>query len=502
MLHRRTKEIRTDIEKKIITGMIISTEYLQKVFNLVNLKYFALDYSKIVAKWTLDYFKKYKEAPYHHIQDIYNVEKANLKETQAELIESFLYSLSSQFERESKFNVDYLIDRTIEYFEERSLMLLAEDIQAYVGAGKIQKAKEILQNHKAVAKTISQWINPFDEQFVSDVYRSYLSLEQDDISENLFKFPGKLGSLMGTFKRGWLISYLAPRKRGKTFFLQETAIQAATNKLNVAIFSLEMSKLGFSGRILQRIASIGNESVYYFPVFDCLRNQDGTCARRESTKIVYVNGEVMDYDEGIGHVVCTKCRGEPNFIPSTWFEKIQRPVMAEKRLKRSARGFVFSYGDRIRIKVYPAYSANLSDIMADLDLLEYAEGFVPDVIVIDYADILAPEDRRADLNTRIDETWKMMKQLAEKRHCAVFTATQGNRRSGESKNVKANDVSWDIRKNDHVDAQYTLSQTADEKRRGVLRVANSLHRWQEFDENKQVIVLQNLKLAQVILDCE
>lgn len=503
MLHKRTKEIRTDTEKKIITGMIVSTEYLHKIIHMIDLKYFVLDYSKIIAKWILSYYSKYKESPSKHIQDIFEVEKESLKEAQAELIEEFLTNLSDEFERDSKFNVEYLIDRTVEYFEERALIVLSDNIQSCVGAGKVDKAKELLQGHRIVAKNTSQWINPFDEDFVAEVYKTHLSPEPDiDLNENLFKMPGKLGDLMGVFKRGWLVSYLAPRKRGKTFFLQETAIQAATNKLNVAIFSLEMSKLGFAGRIIQRITSMGAETLYYFPVFDCLRNQDGTCAQRSSNKIVFVDGKVVEFDENINHAVCTKCRGHSKFVPSSWFEKIRRPVMTEKKLVRGTKGFRFSYGDRIRVKIYPAFSANLSNIAADLDLLEYTEGFVPDVILIDYADILAPEDRRSDLNSRIDETWKMMKQMSEMRHCAVFTATQGNRRSGETKNTKANDVSWDIRKNDHVDAQYTLSQTPEEKKLGKIRIANSLHRWQEFDENKQVTVLQNLKLSQVLLDSE
>ena len=503
MLHRRTKEIRVDSEKKILIGMIVSTEYLHKIIHMADLKYFVLDYSRHIVRWVLEYYKKYKEAPSKHIQDIFNTEKENLKEAEADLIEEFLSALSDEFERDSKFNVDYLIDRTVKYFDERSLVVLSENIQSCVGAGKIEKAKELLQGHRVVAKNTSQWVNPFEENFVAEVYKTHLSPEPDvDLNENLFKMPGKLGDLMGMFKRGWLISYLAPRKRGKTFFLQETAIQAATNKLNVAVFSLEMSKLGFAGRLIQRITAMGEETLYYYPVFDCLRNQDGSCSRKESSKIVSIDNKTIEFDESIGHVACTKCRGNKKFVPVTWFEKIKRPIMTEKKLVRGAKGFRFSYGDRVRVKIYPSFSANLTNIISDLDLLEYTEGFIPDVVLIDYADILAPEDRRSDQNTRIDETWKMMKQISEMRHCAVFTATQGNRRSGETKNTKANDVSWDIRKNDHVDAQYTLSQTVEEKKRGAIRIANSLHRWQEFDENKQTIVLQNLKLSQVLLDSE
>jgi hypothetical protein len=92
--------------------------------------------------------------------------------------------------------------------------------------------------------------------------------------------------------------------------------------------------------------------------------------------------------------------------------------------------------------------------------------------------------------------------MSETRHCCVFTATQANRAAGEAKNVKANMVGWNIQKNDHVDAQFSLSRTPFEKRMGRLRVTNTLHRWQDFDEDKSVTVLQNLELSQVLLDSE
>lgn len=508
MYRRRVTEVNIDIEKKVLIGMIISTEYLHLVNPIINLKYFQLDYSKIVAKWVLDYYSKYKQAPLRQIEDIFDIESVNMKEESSQLVGEFLDGLSSEYQRAKKFNADYLFDKSIEYFNERSLILLSENIIKYVNAGRIEDAKKELRDYKNVAKMTSQWIDPFEKDFIKGVYDSFLSPELDEDPDNspvfLFRMPGMLGELMGMFERGWLVSYLAPRKRGKTFFLQETGVQAATNKLNVCIVSLEMSKYGFGSRLLQRIVAMGKQSLYYYPCFDCLKNQDNSCTKKTRTnnKPLIVNGELPVFSEDIDYKICTACRGTREFNLGVWYEVIKRPVISERRIANQIAGFTRAFGNRMRIKAYPAFSANLKQIISDIDMLEYNEGFVPDVIIIDYADILAPEDKRVDEHIRIDETWKTLKQIAEMRHCLVLTATQGNRKSSEKKNVAANDTSRDISKNDHVDAQYALSQTPFEKKSGVIRVNNTLHRWKEFDENLSVTVLQNLKLSQVVLDSE
>jgi hypothetical protein len=72
----------------------------------------------------------------------------------------------------------------------------------------------------------------------------------------------------------------------------------------------------------------------------------------------------------------------------------------------------------------------------------------------------------------------------------------------EKKNVKAVDIAEDIRKVAHVDAMYSLSQTPDEKDNGIMRISVVAHRWKDFNENSQVIVLQNLATGQVALDSE
>ena len=46
---------------------------------------------------------------------------------------------------------------------------------------------------------------------------------------------------------------------------------------------------------------------------------------------------------------------------------------------------------------------------------------IPDVIIVDYADILAPEDtRQSEKRHQVDETWKALRRLSQEWHALVI----------------------------------------------------------------------------------
>jgi hypothetical protein len=502
----RNKSLKPDVEKQILISMIVSTEYLLRNRRKIQIEYFQLDYVRKIVPWVLEYFDKYRLAPVNHIEDIYTVESSHLKEEEKELISLFLQGLSEKYEEGNVFNVQFYEDLSDSYFDERLIILRAEKTLALANAGKIEEAKRVISDYKGVEKDLIGWQNLADEQFISDVYRNTLSPEIEDSVDTLFRLPGALGELVGPIKRDWLISILGPRKRGKSFLIGEMGIQAAMNRLKVVLISLEMNKLGIGKRILQGIVGEGPKREYTYTVFDCVSNQDGSCNRSERKNQITLmrDGAIPLFEVSNPYKPCIACRGTRNgsYRCAYWREVLKRPVSSENRFLKHVNGFFKMHGENFVLKPYPANSASITDITRDLDMLEEISGFVPDVLILDYADIIGPEDKRADKLEQINQTWMAMKGLAEEKHCAVITATQGNRASGDTKDVKSNQVAGFIAKNDHVDAMYAISQQIVEKRMGIIRVSNPLHRWQECDEEKQVYVLQNLELSQVLLDSE
>jgi hypothetical protein len=498
----RRRVIDNDIENKIITGIITNTAFARKIIPSLRSEYFSTPYASIVFDWCKEYFKTYQDSPSKHIQDIYEDHKSILDEVNANLIANFLSRLSGNYESSGNFNADYLYDQSMEHIEAKAIKITAERALAYLEKGKLDKARNEFLNHKKISQDCATWVNPFDPKFIRETF-----YEEEQGTDNVFIFPGALGKMSGWHKRGWLVSVLAPKKRGKSFLLMEMAYRAFLNRKKVMIFSLEMSEKRIEKRLLRRITAEGKfDGEYLYPCFDCYHNQSGSCKKVQRTnRIALLNseGNKPPFDKSMRYRPCTACRGDKDFQVATWYEVKRRSKQSVERSVRKAKALTRMYGDNMRLKSFPAGTASINDLKSILDSLEYTEGWVPDCIVVDYADILKPIDARIfDERAKSNESWVGMKGMADQRHCLVITATQGNKRSIESKNIKQTDYSEDIRKGAHIDLGYGISQTPEEKFESVMRVGVLEHRDEDASEYQQALILQQRGVGQVLLDSE
>jgi len=361
------------------------------------------------------------------------------------------------------------------------------------------KAEEAVREYRKVAKETSKWVNPLDNGYAEKVLH--------DREKEFFVLPGRLGQMVGNLERGFLVMVCGPEKRGKSFYLGEMAVLGLFKNLKVVFISAEMSDKKMSERIYRRLTSCGDEEGYYtYPVFDCLLNQKGTCTRkeRENTVTLIENGEELpDFNAKMKYQICTYCRkrGLSDYIPAVWFMQDRRSRMDLPKVRGKIKGIKRMYGDHLRMIAYPRFEASVLDVMRDLDNLEYTEGFVPDVIITDYADIFKPENKWLTGLEATDNIWKLHANMASKRHALVFTGSQAQRGALEQKNVRMIHTAGDIRKTAHCDAGLFLSQTDKEKGIGVMRVS-MFNRHRAFSESNQVRVLHQLEVGQVIMDSE
>ena len=138
-----------------------------------------------------------------------------------------------------------------------------------------------------------------------------------------------------------------------------------------------------------------------------------------------------------------------------------------------------------------------------LDIWERQDGFVPDVIVIDYADLLAPDGGGVqEFRHKQDQVWKSLRALSQERHVLTVTATQADADSYKKDSLSLSNFSEDKRKLAHVTAQYGLNQDPQgkEKRLGILRVNEIVVREGEFSPDNEVTVLQDLAAGRAYLE--
>lgn len=489
----------SSIENKIVTGLITSDSFCRQLSPILKRDYFAVEYAGVIADWCRKFYHEYRKAPKQHIEDIYLSKRDELGEDVADIIKVFLKKISDQYE-EDGLNVDYLLQQSFEYLNKRSLQVTHEQLGKMLESGKVDRAERIMQEYRKNARAVSSWVNPLDAEYVKNIL-------MDEEEDQVFRFPGRLGDITGWHERGWFVAVVAPMKRGKSFFLQEVAVQAILARKKVAFFSLEMRHKKVARRILARLTAYGKKTgTYVYPCFDCQLNQDGSCKKEKRVnrrRLLDEEGAKPQYRMELKYRPCVACRGTPDFQLATWYTTHKRDRMEFKNTMRKVKSISLMFGDNFRLRSFPANSANIIDIKAELDALEYMEEFVPDVIIIDYADILKPEDARvSDERHRANETWKMMKNMTDERHVLLFTATQGNRKSIDKKSMGQTDISEDIRKLAHIDMMYAISQTKQEKREGVMRISVIGARDDDFDEDLQVLVLQQRALGQILLDSE
>lgn len=499
MIYER-KVVTSSVEKQIITAMIVSTKFLAKVSLIIDLDFFVNEYAQIIGKWTLEYYAVYKKAPQENIQQIYEAHKSNIDKAAADLISTYLVNISDSYLDADGMNDDYVYDNALAYFDRRDMELRMQKAQGLLLVGKDDEAKSVLTAKTMLNKAVGGWETVFDKEAIIQTYN-----EED---RTVFSMPGALGEMIGPIQQGWFIAVLGGFKIGKSFSLQEFAVSALTHRKRVAFFSLEMGIDDCRKRFYSRITGKGGEGDFLFPVFDCLKNQTGSCPKSyHRTNTVTLRASVKDKLEyNPVYAPCTYCRtnSPKDYIPETYFQPLTVKKPSLKRMIKDISSFESMYGDKILFRAFPRFSASVDDLRAALDALELQDSFIPDVVVVDYADILRPSKGVSNKEPRygIDDIWKNLSALAAERRCIVITASQGNRGSLKKVQKEEADVAEWIGKIGHVDMFIALNQTPMEKKKGVLRYSLLAHRHKDFNPMDNVIVLQHLKTGQACLDSE
>jgi hypothetical protein len=192
---------------------------------------------------------------------------------------------------------------------------------------------------------------------------------------------------------------------------------------------------------------------------------------------------------------------DPFFKGSVWYKQhhIKNPLTWREAWRLGKRFLGRTRGRDFKLSVHPSDQLSVSGLKIILDNWEAFEGFVPDVIVVDYADNLAPESRKEEFRHQQNQTWKMLRGLSLERHCLVVTATQASAASYDTVSLSMKHFSEDKRKFAHVTGMFGLNQTAAEKRAGLMRINTIVMRESEFHVDEEVHVAQSLKTGQPML---
>ena len=497
----KSTQVDLQIERRIILGMIINDDFLKEILSIYSPSLLKSRSSRIIAEWCREYYEQYEKAPKKDIQGIFTVKQEQLDDDVVQSIERLLTSLSDEFEEDGeKFNTQYLLDQAEERFKAVSLENLSDEIKGHLAVGEVKDAENLLADYNRVSRPTSSGINPFTDV---EAIRAAFEIREEDI---LFEFPGALGRMLGPMERENFIGITAPDKRGKTFWLLEFSLRAYLNKCNVALFECgDMSERQVMRRIYSYITRtpLGANKKIYIPILDCERNQTGECKLADREGSTLPIGAKL-YRDAPDHITCTLCSKDKNnydeFIGAVWQkEKIFTKYINWEDGVKYGKNFMEKVKRNFKLACFPNDTISVDGIKRELDLWEKYEDFVPDVIVIDYADILATMDARLDFRHSQDKTWKSLRALSQIRRCLVVTATQSDAAAYGKERLTISNFSETKTKNAHVTSMIALNQTPEEKRMGIIRIGELVVREKDFDTEKDVVVLQCLAIGRPFL---
>ena len=437
-------------EKDILVGLIVSDEFCKEISPIIDIKDLQVDYSRVIVSWIKPYFEEFGKAPKTDILKLY---RSHISEISNESLQNNILTFIEKLDEKynSKRNDAYAIQEAIKYLKSRNLQNLSQDIEAYITSGDIDKAESLITRYRKVEKESGESVDLLND---ADIVRESFTEEQD----KLFSFNGAYGRLVGDIHREDFVAFLASMKVGKTFTLIDCGIEALKNGLNVVMFSLEMSRTNMIKRVWKSLSGQVTEDV-------------------EITVPEFVQeGEKYRVEEKIVH------------------KKASSILEVEKKQKSLKRLF---RGGNLKIFAEPAYSMTVEKLETKLDDLNH-NGFIPDVIIIDYADIMLPSNSRLDYRNQLDDIWKRLRAMAQKRKCAVFTASQASR-GAINKEATADMISEDIRKLAHVTSMVSISKDEYCKNHSLAMFSQLAVREGE-PITERVIATQCLSLGRPVLD--
>ena len=129
------------------------------------------------------------------------------------------------------------------------------------------------------------------------------------------------------------------------------------------------------------------------------------------------------------------------------------------------------FGENLIIKEYPADEATVSTLKAHVRQLSM-RGIVPDLIIVDYLDLLKPHRTYGTTVDELDSITKALHGMAKSLDTRIWTATQQNRGAYSAEVITPDEthVAGALAKLFTVDIAIFMAQTKDEKEDNVMRL--------------------------------
>lgn len=448
------EQFTVSLQENLITVLAYNAEQGRVLANTLNTNLMDGDY-RTVATAVIDYWKKYNKPPEDHTADLVahiTEDKGNRRAKSITRILRGMVHLSDTV------NTEYVL-------RQAALFSRMQRIKAAV----IESAEKINSNqHMAIEEIEGIWndllAQRMDTAFVPGIRGTDFQVVVDAMKQQDSEFSSGVKILDRkhvTPQRGELFLWMGASGRGKTWALVKQGVAALKRRKKVLHISLEMNE----ARTLQR---------YYQCAFNVARRDVPV----QTVSLDIKKGDLLGLEQ-------------INIQPEFHLDNAFAAEQLSQQLQRRGRNF-----KNLIVKAFPSGTLTLNGLKAYMDMLEATEGFVPDLLIMDYAGIMAHDPK--DIRTSMSLAVLGLRGIAVSKNIAVCTAHQSNREGADARMIKATHVAeaWPIIH--HSDVIVTFSSSDREFRLGLCR--GFVAKARNEDDKFGFLMTQSYKVGQFCLE--
>jgi len=449
-----TDRISIPLQESVLTLIATNDNEGRIASGMLTYRDFDDNYRDIVAR-IQKFRKRHGKAPgVEHLSDLMDDVIGNVGNKR---YKQYMRTLQGIVELSENLNASYVLSRVEEFSKRQRIktaLIQASELYQHGGEGFIDNVEDTL---RAALKPMPDTMDAgtfFNDKvralgFLDRIHNNYRTGIPEFDMRGLGPTPGEM------------FMFMAPKGEGKSWFAIQMGRECLMQKAKVLHVTLEMSE----DRVAQR----------YFQNFFALGKR---------TETFYVHEFVKDELNRIGDIKKRRYKikmslEDPNIQPyllrkmKTWGTRLERLV----------------------IKGFPAKSLTISKLEAYIDMLEMQHKFIPNVLIVDYPDLLYMDkkDPRISLGWTIEE----LRGLFQRRNLAGICPTQTNRSGWDATTVKGSMVAEDASKFKTADMIVIQSRTKQEKAMGLARLYVEKNR--DDEDGYTVAITQNYKTGQYVL---
>lgn len=441
------------LQENLITLLCYNAEQGKIVSNVLNIELMEGDY-RMIAERAVDYWRKYQEPPGDHTADMFGDMLGDKHNRRGNTIRRLLRNMISLADN---MNTKYVMDQLREFT-------------------RLQRFKHTIVESAEKLNNIQQAALPEVEELFDKLLRTREVDFNPGIKLNEFtRVLAHLQMLQAEFRcgiaeldrrhfvpqRGKLMLFGGAAGRGKTWYLVHVGKHALMDRKKVVHLSGEIDEEEVLGRYYQSIFSVSK--------------------RREPVEITEFEKELEEFT-GL-----SRSEYKPAF--SLEDERVA-PIELEQHM--------ISFGkkaENLWVKRFKPNEWTVAHIRAYLDMLEQSEGFVPDMIIVDYLGLLKKDIKnvRGSMSMNCED----LRGLMIERNAAGVTAHQLSKAGELAVMAKGTHLAEDWSIMGTCDAVVTYSCTDLEFEHGLGRLFVSKNR---SDKDRfQIIVTQSYAVGQFAL---